>query len=77
MDGTPTRGESIPVRFHLSAFDLIPSYNNVEEKFSLKYFLNLILVDSFDKRYFKQQEIFFYRRKPKKRDDIKPEKEEQ
>jgi vacuolar protein sorting-associated protein 26 len=41
----------------LSAYDLTPTYKNVNNKFSVKYFLNLVLVDEDDRRYFKQQEV--------------------
>lgn len=61
MDGAPVRGESIPVRLFLSPYDLTPTYNKVNNKFSVKYFLNLVLVDEWDRRYFKQQEITLYR----------------
>jgi hypothetical protein len=64
MDGAPVRGESIPVRLFLGGFDLTPSYRNVEQKFSLKYYLNLVLVDEEDRRYFKQQEITLWRKVP-------------
>jgi len=66
MDGTPVRGESIPVRLFLGGFDLTPTYKTVHNKFSVKYFLNLILVDEDDRRYFKQQEITLWRRVPRK-----------
>jgi len=61
MDGAPVRGESIPIRMFLSAYDLTPTYRNVNNKFSVKYYLNLVLVDEEDRRYFKQQEIQMYR----------------
>ena len=61
MDGAPVRGESIPVRLFLSPYDLTPTYNKVNNKFSVKYFLNLVLIDEWDRRYFKQQEITLYR----------------
>lgn len=61
MDGAPVRGESIPVRLFLSPYNLTPTYKNVNNKFSVKYFLNLVLVDEWDRRYFKQQEITLYR----------------
>lgn len=64
MDGVPVRGESIPVRLFLGAFELTPSYRNVHGKFSVKYFLNLVLVDEEDRRYFKQQEVSLWRKKP-------------
>eukprot|EP01103_Thecamoeba_quadrilineata_P013533 TRINITY_DN3783_c0_g1_i2.p1 TRINITY_DN3783_c0_g1~~TRINITY_DN3783_c0_g1_i2.p1 ORF type:complete len:176 (-),score=34.11 TRINITY_DN3783_c0_g1_i2:70-597(-) len=63
MDGNPVRGELIPVRLFLSEFDLTPTYRTVHNKFSLKYYLNLVLVDEDDKRYFKQQEITLWRKK--------------
>jgi len=62
MDGAPVRGESIPIRLFLGCFDLCPSYKNINNKFSLKYLLNLVLVDEDDRRYFKQQEITLYRK---------------
>ncbi|KAL2946916.1 hypothetical protein AAZX31_20G042800 [Glycine max] len=61
MNGVPVRGESIPVRLFLSPYELTPTYRNINNKFSVKYFLNLVLVDEEDRRYFKQQEITVYR----------------
>ncbi|KAL4442451.1 hypothetical protein ABPG77_005035 [Micractinium sp. CCAP 211/92] len=61
MDGAPVRGESIPIRLSLRPYELSPSYDNVFHKFSVRYFLNLVLVDEEDRRYFKQQEITLYR----------------
>lgn len=54
-------GESIPVRLFLSPYELTPTYRNINNKFSVKYYLNLVLVDEEDRRYFKQQEITVYR----------------
>ena len=63
MDGAPVRGESIPIRLFLGGFDaLTPSFRNVNNKFSVKYFLNLVLIDEEDRRYFKQQEITLFRK---------------
>lgn len=61
MDGAPARGESIPIRLHLSPYPLTPSYDNVHNKFGVKYSINLVLVDEEDRRYFKQQEVTLYR----------------
>ena len=79
MDGAPVKGECIPVRLYLSGFDLTPTYRKVNNKFSTRYYLNLVLVDEEDRRcvvsmtsdnalligyrYFKQQEITLYRNK--------------
>ncbi|RLO00626.1 hypothetical protein DYB28_007151, partial [Aphanomyces astaci] len=62
MDGAPVKGESIPVRLFLGGVGLTPTFKNVNNKFSVKYFLNLVLVDEEDRRYFKQQEITLWRK---------------
>jgi vacuolar protein sorting-associated protein 26 len=59
---TPCLGECIPVRLYLSGLNLTPTYKNIHNKFSVKYFLNLVLVDEEDRRYFKQQEITIWRK---------------
>lgn len=61
MDGAPVRGESIPIRLYLNGFDLTPTYRNIAQKYSVRYYLNLVLVDEEERRYFKQQEITLYR----------------
>jgi len=63
MDGAPVRGETIPIRLFLAPFELTPTYRNIYNKFSVKYYLNLILIDEDEKRYFKQQEITLWRKK--------------
>lgn len=63
MDGCPYKGEVIPIRLYLNGVDLTPSHKNVGGKFSVKHFINLVLVDEDDRRYFKQQELTFYRLK--------------
>lgn len=63
MDGAPVKGEVVPVRFYLSSTDLSPTYNNVNNRFSCRYSLNLVLIDEQDRRYFKQQEIELWRKK--------------
>jgi len=67
MDGAPIKGETIPVRLHLKPFakkgKLTPTQRAIHKKFNVKYFLNLVLVDEEDRRYFKQQEIVLYREK--------------
>ncbi|KAJ2585233.1 Vacuolar protein sorting-associated protein 26, partial [Coemansia sp. RSA 1722] len=62
MDGAPVRGETIPIRLFLGGFDLTPTYRDVNKKFSTRYYLNLVLIDEENRRYFKQQEITLYRR---------------
>merc|ERR1719498_177624 len=54
MDGAPVKDQCIPVRLYLTGFDLTPTYKNVQNKFSVRYFLSLVLVDEEERRYFKQ-----------------------
>jgi len=62
MDGAPVRGESIPIRVFLAGYDLTPTMRDVNKKFSVRYYLNLVLVDEEERRYFKQQEITLWRK---------------
>lgn len=53
MDGAPVKGECVPIRFYLASTELTPTYENVNKRFSVRYFLNLVLIDEEDRRYFK------------------------
>merc|ERR1711971_1228744 len=64
MDGAPVKGEVIPVKLFIGgiAADLTPSFDDGLNRFTVKYYLNLVLVDEEDRRYFKQQEIILWRK---------------
>ncbi|KAM0457740.1 hypothetical protein ACHAPV_006636 [Trichoderma viride] len=64
MDGSPSRGETIPIRLFLGGFDLTPTFRDVNKKFSTRYYLSLVLIDEDARRYFKQSEIILYRQAP-------------
>jgi len=72
MDGSPVKGESIPVRFYLSPVSskLTPTYVLPNMKFAVRYFLNVVLVDEDDRRYFKQSEIHLWRTFPELQDAL-------
>jgi len=61
MDGAPVRGETIPLRLFLAGFELTPTFRDINKRFSVRYYLNLVLIDEENRRYFKQQEITVYR----------------
>lgn len=67
MDGAPVRGESIPIRVFLAGYDLTPTMRDINNKFSVRYYLNLVLMDTEDRRYFKQQEVTLWRKSDKSR----------
>ena len=61
IDGGPNKNETIPFRFFLEPYNLTPSYPDVSGNFSVRYYLNLIMKDQKNNKYFKQKEIFLYR----------------
>jgi len=63
MDGAPVKGECVPLRIFLGGYDLTPTYLKVANKFSVRYFLNLVLIDEEERRYFKQCEINLWRKR--------------
>lgn len=52
-------GETIPIRLFLGGFDLTPTFRDINKKFSTRYYLNLVLIDEENRRYFKQQVSVF------------------
>ncbi|OCK97704.1 vacuolar protein sorting-associated protein 26B-A [Cenococcum geophilum 1.58] len=64
MDGSPSRGETIPIRLFLGGFDLTPTFREVNKKYSTRYYLSLVLIDEDARRYFKQSEIVLFRQAP-------------
>lgn len=64
MDGAPIEGETIPVRLYLIGIpaNLTPTLKSINAKLSVCYFLNLVIVDEEDRRYFKQQEVILWRK---------------
>ena len=52
---TRAAGETIPIRLFLGGFELTPTFREVNKKFSVRYYLNLVLIDEENRRYFKQQ----------------------
>lgn len=48
-------GESIPIRLFLAGYEMTPTMKDINKKFTVRYYLNLVLIDEEDRRYFKQQ----------------------
>ena len=48
-------GESIPIRLFLAGYELTPTMRDINKKFSVRYYLNLVRIDEEERRYFKQQ----------------------
>ena len=61
IDGGPYKNETIPFRFFLSPYNLTPTYIDIASYFSSRYFLNLVIKDQENNKYFKQKEIFLFR----------------
>ena len=67
MDGGPIKNETIPIRFYLKPYELTPTMTNINNRFSVQYFINLVLSDVEDRKYFKQHEIILHRIEKKKK----------
>lgn len=52
---TCAAGESIPIRLFLAGYEMTPTMRDINKKFSVRYYLNLVLIDEEERRYFKQQ----------------------
>ncbi len=61
VDGPISKGDVVPIRCFLSALQLSPTFKEIEKRISIRYYLNLVLVDEENRRYFKQQEIDLFR----------------
>ena len=61
VDGGPCKYERLPIRFFLKSYNLTPSYPDIEGFFGVKYFLNFVVVDGEDNRFFKFAEINLFR----------------
>jgi vacuolar protein sorting-associated protein 26 len=48
-----------------STIGILCRYANIANTASVRYFLNLVLVDEEDRRYFKQQEVTLWRKELK------------
>ena len=64
MDGAPVRGDRIPLNVPLASVDaLTPTMIVANGLLSVRYFLNLVLIDDADRRFFKQKEVTLYRQR--------------
>lgn len=62
MEGCPVSEEVIPVRFYLGSIsNLTPTMEGVNNKFSIKYFINICIYDDQNRKFFKPSEIVLYR----------------
>lgn len=61
-DGKPDAEDVVPIRMHIGCYDLTPTYKDVNNYLSVKYYLKLVIIDEDDKQYFKQQEIYLWRK---------------
>ncbi|KAJ7463299.1 hypothetical protein FB451DRAFT_1562303 [Mycena latifolia] len=55
----PLPRETIPIRLFLGGFDLAPTFRDINKKFSTRDYLNLVLIDEENRRYFMQQLLPF------------------
>ena len=65
MDGCPVKETQIPIWLFLKGVpDLGPTMNKVNNWFSVKYFLDIKIIDEKNRKFFKQHEIILFRKTP-------------
>ena len=62
MDGFPGDGEEIPIRMFMQRFKPVTN-TQISDYFSVRYYVNLGLIDSDGRRYFKTAEVNLFRTK--------------
>ena len=71
IDGSPVKKDKIPFRLYLNSYSLTPTYRNVGNVFSVKYYIKLVIGDFENNSFFKQTEIKLFRVfKTKKNPDL-------
>lgn len=61
IDGSPVKKDKIPFRLFLNSYSLTPTYRNVGNVFSVKYYINLVIGDFENNTFFKRTEIKLFR----------------
>lgn len=63
IDGNPEEQDIIPFRLFLDCYSLSTSFKNLDNIFSVKYYLKFVIIDSNEKEYFQHHEIYIWRNK--------------
>jgi Vacuolar protein sorting-associated protein 26. len=61
LDGPVAKGDTVPIRIFLKSCGVTPTYNNISNRASVKYFLKLFLKDEEGRSFSKTQEIVIWR----------------
>ena len=64
MDGSPCRGDHIPIRFFIASADIWPFDGKDTANFNVEHYIKATLVDENGKKYYKKLNINFARYKP-------------
>lgn len=63
IDGNPAAGELAPIRMFINSFEtLSPTYRELNNTVSVKYYLKFVVIDDEDRSFYKQQEITLWRK---------------
>jgi vacuolar protein sorting-associated protein 26 len=61
LDGPVAKGDSIPIRVFLKSCGVTPTYTNISNRASVKYFIFLLMRDEEGRTFSKEQEIVIWR----------------
>ena len=62
IDGNPEAGDIIPIRMFIGSYDLTPTFININNILSVRFYLKIVLIDDDENYLYKQQEIILWRK---------------
>ncbi len=62
VDGNPANDEIVPLRMFINSYELSPTYKDINNTISVRYYLKFVVIDNEDKSLFKLQEIILWRK---------------
>lgn len=62
LDGSPNEKEIVPIRLYLDCYELTPTFKIPDSEINVGYFIKFVIIDRSEKVYFKQQDIFLWRK---------------
>ncbi|KAL7722586.1 Vacuolar sorting protein 26 [Entamoeba marina] len=60
-DGQLVKGDILPIRFYLKKIPLTPTFDNIADAYSVRYYLSFVFVDDEDRKYETSLEILLNR----------------
>ncbi len=71
VDGSPAAGELVPIRMFLNPESVSPTYKEINNTVSVRYYVKFVITNEDDQTFFKQQEITLWRKSGERESEIR------